>query len=75
MMPPMTLADLEEIASEPCEDCGGACHSRQLFSECHPRSGMIVSYTAGTGNLQIQCRKCKRFVCEIVVGEREYDVN
>ncbi len=74
----LTLADMERIAADACghPGCkGDHDHTRFLHPKCHMSAGTWASYTAGTGVLKIVCKKCRRVVCEIVVGTEAHVSN
>ena len=41
-----------------------------IHAQCHPHAPLDAHYDRELGWLVIRCHKCKRLVCEVVVGER-----
>ncbi len=68
MPEPLNRADLDAAVCQTpgCNHQGhGPLH---LHGRCHPSAGCSVSYTRGSGVLDVRCRRCNRTVCQVAVA-------
>jgi len=69
---PYGLEVLEHMAEQGCS-VPGCEHQHKpgevfLVQKCHPKTGLEVSYTKGTGVVALKCRTCHLLVAEISVN-------
>lgn len=54
---PVYREELDALASQGCEGCGGHHHAFFLHSRCHPNSDIEAEYKEG-GQLAVRCKVC-----------------
>lgn len=66
-MTPLTQTDLDKAGCD-MPNCTHDHSQVYLVPGCHPNSAVAVLYNKTTGNLQIECRKCRQPVVMIAVA-------
>jgi len=68
----IAIPEIEKMLERGCQvpgcACGGGTDRLFLESRCHPKAGVDVCYTKGTGVLTISCHQCQRLVVEVNVA-------
>ena len=67
----MTALTREQLDTFGCgtPNCGHDHTVLFLHSACHPLAGTRASYDKRTGNLTIECKRCKKLVAEVKVSD------
>lgn len=64
------IPELEHAIEHGCSTPGCSHGHTELFltQRCHPRAGVDVKYTKGSGVLTITCHHCRQLVATIAVA-------
>lgn len=76
MSEPITIESLPNLFHKGCQVPGCPCRDKPqkeltLSPMCHPQAGTTAFLTKGSNLLRMECRQCRRTVCEIMIGSNE----